>query len=91
MVFDETQIARTVITGKIDRMSEIPNWYAFLNNTICFVSELSAKRLARQFRDAFPDLRFIVVEIDAGKKGGWLPKSVWEFINDPQAAPSSAA
>ena len=33
-VFDGTQIARKIITKRLDKMPNIANWYAFLENTI---------------------------------------------------------
>lgn len=91
LVFDDTQVVRKVITGKLDKLPEVQNWLAFLNNMICLVSDQPARALSRLLREAFPELRFIVVEIDRGKKGGFLPRSVWEFIDDPSPAESSAA
>lgn len=91
LVFDDSQIVREVITKKLDKMPEIQNWMAFLSNTVSIISSEDAHSVSDLVRDAFPELRFIVVEIDREKKGGYLPKSVWKFINRPSPAESSAA
>lgn len=91
LVFDDSQIAREVITRKLDMIPAIQNWFAFLSNTVSLVSIKDARSISDLVREAFPELRFIVVEIDRDKKGGYLPKSVWEFINRPSPAESSAA
>ena len=91
LVFDDSQVAREVITKKLDKIPAIQNWFAFLNNTVSLVSIKDASSISDLVRDAFPELRFIVVEIDREKKGGFLPKSVWRFINKPSPAESSAA
>ena len=91
VVFDGSQIKRDTVTKKIDKLPSIRDWYAFLSNTICLISDEGAPILSKQFRTAFPDLRFIIVEIEAEKRGGWLPKSVWEFIRKAQASQTSAA
>lgn len=89
--FDSSQVAREKITAQIDRMAAVHDWYAFLANTICLISDEEAPALSRLLRRAMPELRFIVVEIEPRKKGGWLPKTVWEFIRKPRRVESSAA
>ncbi len=91
LVFDSTQVARSKITKTIDKLLPVNDWYAFLNNTICLISEADAPALSKQMRVAYPELRFIIVEIDQQKKGGWLPKTVWEFIRSSGKVESSAA
>jgi hypothetical protein len=68
----------------IDSIESIVNWSAFLPSGICLVSSASAKEVARDIRRALPNTRFLVVEIEPGKKNGWLPKNVWRFINEPK-------
>jgi hypothetical protein len=91
MVFDKSQVERDAITKKIDKIPTVRDWYAFLSNTICLISDKDARALSKVFRGTFPDVRFIIVEIDPEKRGGWLPKSVWEFIRKAHSQESSAA
>ena len=70
--FDATQSDRKSVTKLLDQMPIVHDWFAFLANTICIVSEDDAPALSRAIRSRMPDVRFIVVEIDPKKKGGWL-------------------
>lgn len=89
-VFDSMQITRKLVTKRLDNMPNIENWYAFLENTICLASKDDAKQISTLIREAFPDLRFVVAEVDPKKKSGWLPRSVWAFVNNPQPADAAA-
>lgn len=91
LVFDSSQIRRSVVTKIIDRLPEIKNWYAFLDNTICIVTDDDAGMLSDLLHKKLPEIRFIVTEIEPQKKGGWLPKSVWKFMNHPVPSESSDA
>ena len=90
-VFDPSRVNRDQVIRKIDRISEIGNWYALFVNTMCLASDLDSHSLSKTIRDAFPELRFIVTEVDPKHKGGWLPKPVWSFLNDPQPVESESA
>jgi|SRR5579875_1029403 hypothetical protein len=84
LVFDQSQIARQEIVQKVDTMPEVENWQAFFDNVICLASEKDARSLSRLLRAEFPKLRFIITEIEPRSKGGWLPKSIWNFLNHPE-------
>jgi hypothetical protein len=86
LTFDTTQTSRKDVIEVIDSLSEIVNWYAFLPASLCLVSRLSAADLSRVIRSRLPDLRFIVVQLGKGQRQGWLPRSAWDFINDPRPA-----
>jgi hypothetical protein len=85
-VFDNAQIAREIVIKRLDKMSKVLNWYAFFENTLCLASYDDAKTISRMVREAFPDLRFIITEVDPEKRGGRLPRSVWSFLDEPQPA-----
>ncbi len=91
LVFDQSRIDRETVLRQIDKMHEIANWYALFGNTMCIASDLDSRSLSRLIRDAFPGLRFIVSEVDPQHKGGWLPKPVWSFLNDPDAVETEPA
>ena len=84
LVFDRSQVSRDTMTDVIDRIRDIENWYAFFDNAICVASGNDARSLAQQIRAELPKQRFIITEIEAGKKAGWLPKAIWTFLNRPQ-------
>ncbi len=83
LVFDRSQISRDAMTALIDRISDIENWNAFFENAICVASKKSAQSLSQQIRAEIPEQRFIITEVEAGKKAGWLPRSIWAFLNRP--------
>jgi hypothetical protein len=86
LVFNDGQIARKTVTARIDRMPQVINWMAFLDNALCLISDETTKSLAAQLREAFPETQFILTELQRGKRNGWLPRSVWDFMNDPRPA-----
>lgn len=86
LTFDTTQLSRDKLVARIDRLAEIANWYAFLPAGVILISRLSASELSDLLRESLPDLRFLVAKLEKGKRQGWLPKSAWQFINDPHPA-----
>jgi hypothetical protein len=92
LVYDSSKISRDLVARRLDDIAEITNWYAVFDNTFCISSERDARWLAAQIREkVIPEVRFIVTEIETRKKGGWLPRIIWDFINRPRSAESSAA
>jgi len=84
LVFDQSQASREEMTGRIDKIGDIENWYAFFENAICIASKKDARSLSQQIHSDLPGQRFIITEAEAGKKGGWLPRSIWAFLNQPE-------
>lgn len=83
-VFDSSRVSREQVWRKLDKIAEIENWYSLFANTFCIASEQNAKWLAARLRDdVIPDVRFLIVEIDPIKRGGWLPRELWEFLSEP--------
>ncbi|MGA8169581.1 MAG: hypothetical protein WB816_01895 [Methylocystis sp.] len=71
---------------KLNELPEIGHWYSLFGNTFCLASKQSAQRLAARLREeVLPEVKFLIVEIDATKKGGWLPGEIWDFLNRPEA------
>ena len=90
LTFDRNQIARSEVTKALDRMPEVADWYAFFGNTVCLLTEAGVRTTAELIRNAFPELRFIVTEIDRNRRGGWLPRAVWSFMDKASGAETSA-
>ncbi len=86
LVFDSSQASRKEVIQKVDRIPMIVNWYAFFENTLCLASEEDAKSLSKLLRTEFPKLRFLISEVEPQNKAGWLPQSIWEFLNHPEPA-----
>ena len=74
----------------VDNVHDIENWYALFDGTLLFASRASIQQISAIIRQSFPDLKFIVIEVDPKQKAGWLPRSVWNFLDDPHAAAESA-
>lgn len=83
--FDTTQMSRKDLIGVVDSIPEIVNWYAFLPATICLVSRLPIADLTRVIRLRLPNLRFILVRLEKEQRKGWLPRSAWDFMNEPRS------
>jgi|ERR1019366_8782706 hypothetical protein len=90
LVFDQSQITRQNMIQKIDTIPDVENWYAFFDNAICLASEKDARSLSHLLRAGLPTLRFIITEIEPQSKGGWLPKSIWAFLNHPETVDTAA-
>ena len=90
-VFNGDQAIRQSVTARLDSIEAITNWVAFFDNTLCIISELNATELSEQIRAAIPNVQFIVTTLDKGKRNGWLPKSVWNFVNRSASADAEAA
>jgi hypothetical protein len=72
-----------------DIRPEIVNWkrrFAKLPNSMLLVSPEDAGTLSNIIRERFPDGSFIIVQVNDVDKNGWLPKSMWDLINNPRPA-----
>ena len=90
LVFDGSQVSRETMTGVVDSIGDIENWYAFFGNVLCLASKKDVRFLSQQIREKLPEQRFIIAEVEAGRRAGWLPKSIWTFLNRPEPAGAKA-
>ena len=70
----------------VNCINGIVNWYAFFDNALRVASETDARSLSSLIRAQMPKQRFILTEVEPGKKAGWLPKSIWAFLKAPEPA-----
>ena len=91
LVYNGTQATRRSVTARIDSMDAIANWIAFFENALCLVSELNVGELTEKIHVAIPDVQFVITPLDKAKKNGWLPKSVWNFMNLPSPVEAESA
>ena len=83
--YDESQISRDDLVEVIDGNTHIVNWMTMLTSSALIVSELDVKSLANEInRDRPKPFRYILTAVD--ERGGWLPKTTWEFIKSPKRA-----
>jgi hypothetical protein len=86
LVFDDSRLTREQVWRKLNKLPEIGQWYSIFGNTFCLASDQTAQSLAAKLREeVIPEVRFVISEIDAHKKGGWLPREIWDFIDEPKA------
>jgi len=86
LVFDSYEVTRQAILDYLDTQSAIKHWYAFLPTAIVVISDQTPYLLATVFRQKFPSKFFIISEVLFGRNDGWLPKGVWDFINNPKSS-----
>jgi hypothetical protein len=85
-VFDDSRMTREQVWLRLNKLPEIGHWYSLFGNTFCLASKQSAQSLAARLREeVIPEVRFLIVEVDAAKKGGWMPREIWDFLNQPDA------
>jgi hypothetical protein len=71
----------------IDSRPEIVNWQirgAYLRNAMVLVSNKTPNELSDIIRGKFSTGGFIVARLDGSASNGWLPKEMWDFINNPK-------
>ncbi len=86
LVFDTFKLPRQEILDYLDTCPAVKNWYAFLPTAIIIISDRNAFQLAELFRNRFLSKYFIISEITLQNHDGWLDKSIWSFIKNPQSA-----
>lgn len=66
----------------VDNSPLIKTWRYDLPNMFYIASENSAQEIATDIRDRYgKDFRFLVIEVNANNKYGWLPKTSWKLLN----------
>ena len=84
LAFNALTLTAGAMKDFMDGRQEILNWYSILPGQIFLVSDNSVQQLGHLFRTFFPRQLFIVTAVDPQASDGWLPKDVWDFINQPQ-------
>lgn len=91
LVFNDAQVDRKRMQQAMDRFEAVANWYAFFGNVMCLASSRSARALTRYLRQEFPELNFLITPIDPDQNGGWMPRAVWSFLDNPQPVDAEVA
>jgi hypothetical protein len=80
-------VNRQIITNFLDtRRGDVPNWYACFSHGILINSERSAFELGVLIRNQFPQIFFVITQVNPYTIDGWAPKTFWDFVNNPRAA-----
>lgn len=78
-------ITREEIQNCLDNQEEISKWYGIMPNAILYASnarpEVITAKLVGEFGD---NIMFLITLAKRNKTGGYINKSVWDFINSPK-------
>src|SRR5712664_3368283 len=77
---------RKPIIDFLDLQPAVLNWFAINWQAILIVSQAEVTTLSMMIRRQFPELLFIITEVDRTKTNGWINKAVWDFINSPKSS-----
>ena len=64
----------------------VETWVTPFPFAAILVSSLSVNDLAAVVRDRLPGVWFMVTELRGDTVQGWLPKELWDYVNDPSRA-----
>lgn len=64
----------------------VDTWVAPFPYAAILLSELSVRDLGAILHDRLPGVWFMVTEMRGHTVQGWLPQSLWEYVNAPQQA-----
>lgn len=74
------------VTDFLDKRFEVRNWYTPWPGFICIVAEITSRQFDTMLHEGLPWLFFSITDYNRDTVGGWLPKSVWHFLNNPTAS-----
>ena len=83
---DTTQESFSSLLSLIDEVGAVSNWLKILPGSAVLVSRLRIDDLHEELKAMLPKQRYILVELEKGKKNGWLPRKAWDFMNQPAPA-----
>jgi hypothetical protein len=76
------------LTMAIDQSTGvIVNWLSAMPGTVFVASEMTATELTAYLRAKMPKIERILVLNGKTDRGGRLPQSAWDFLNDPTPKP----
>ncbi len=64
----------------------VATWVTPFPFAAILVSDHSVNDLAAVLRDRLPGVWFMVTELRGDSVQGWLPKELWDYVNDPSQA-----
>lgn len=91
LVFDASRLSNSTMTRFLDRIDEVENWISFLPGTVALISSLGLSRIRDRLLPGLKGEMFLLTSVKPGSKDGWLPETVWEFLNTPQPAAARVA
>ena len=84
--FNATMGTRQQVLTYLDSLPQVLNWYAVLPEAVIIISRQSSSKLSDLIHQRYPLSYFIIAEIPRDNNNGWLPKTAWDFINNPKSS-----
>ena len=84
--FNPHSLSRDRVTSFLNQSPISRNWITILPGQLFFLATVSIMDAATILRAQFPDEFIFVAEVNQYTCDGWLPKDVWDFINNPSDA-----
>jgi hypothetical protein len=79
--FNLNQIDPDIIKHRLNDTPEIIDWLLLTGGLIMVKSPEKLSDLAQKVHISFPGMLFLITEASPESCEGWMPKAVWEFIN----------
>ena len=77
---------RKLITDYLDTRPEVLNWFAVLSNALLIVSRSDTTAITGLLHVGFPQIWFVVTEVDPLKTNGFMNQLTWDFIANPSSS-----
>jgi hypothetical protein len=84
--FDPSSLPREKITEVLTENPLYLNWIRFLPGQFFFVSKSLVNDVTAPLHERFPTDYIFVTEVFPNTCNGWMPKEIWNFINNPSSA-----
>lgn len=82
LVFDRENFNTLNLHAFIQNWSSISNWWHYIQSCYILLSYHSLASLSEEFRNKFPNKRFLLIEVDLKNNNGWLPEAAWQWIRN---------
>lgn len=74
------------VQHQLNATRAVATWVTPFPFAAILVSDHSVNDLAAVLRDRLPGVWFMVTELRGDSVQGWLPKELWDYVNDPSQA-----
>ena len=90
LVYDPDLLVEGVIPDLVARNEKIGEAYSFFGNAVCIKTEAGLKHISEMIRSRYPDLQFVIVELEAAPKAGSMRPAFWSFLKERELEKPSA-
>lgn len=78
--FDPTPITSPKMLEAIKNSSHVNGWWHYLSSTYIVFSAYTLATVQNDILLNAPKIRFLIIEVDATNRNGWLPPKAWEWF-----------